>query len=64
MKNTKKWTVERGGVSKHFDEREDVVKYISEAPMRVSNIRHYNKLTSSAIDVFKEGLRLASKPDK
>jgi hypothetical protein len=63
MKNTKKWTVECGKSKRFFDDRDEVVKFIAENPTRVTNIRHYNRLTSSAIQVFKEGLRLKQNLD-
>jgi hypothetical protein len=56
-----KWTVEYGKKSEHFDERDDAVKFIAKDPMAVTCIKHYNRLTSSAIEVFKEGLRYNKK---
>jgi hypothetical protein len=59
MKKYKKWTVLCGKTKHQFDDRSDVIKFIVANPKMVSGIKHYNKLTSHAIEIYKESLRLA-----
>jgi len=61
QKKYKKWTVLCGKAAHQFDERDDAVKFIAINPMRITEIKHYNRLTSAAIEVYKEGLRLNQK---
>lgn len=42
-----------------FDERTDATQFIASNLKAVSGIKHYNKLTKVAIQIYKEALRLA-----
>ena len=57
MKKYKKWTVLCGKEAHQFDERADVIKFIAPNPAAVSGIKHYNRLTSVAVQIYKEALR-------
>lgn len=59
MKKYKKWTVLCGKSAYQFDERTDATQFIASNLKAVSGIKHYNKLTKVAIQIYKEALRLA-----
>jgi len=59
MKKPIKWTVECGKVKHPLGHnRDDAVKFIASHLTAVTGIRHYGVLTTQAIPMYKEALRL------